>query len=241
MTQPVPGVRARLAAVAAAIPPGSRVADIGSDHGRLPRMLIASGHAGWCVATEHGEGPANRLRAAVEGSPEADRIELRRGDGLAPLRREDALDVLVVSGMGGPAMLRILRAERLDELGPERLVLQPQSGWAGLRAGLDGLGRGVRAERLVEDRGRFYTVMLAGDGVAEPAIPAGFSRREWYEVGPCWVRDGEPAALAYWTRRRERALRRLRLARGGGLEAARAEYDLAERALVVFRSRPAPC
>jgi len=234
-------VRARLAAIAAMIPRGSRVADIGSDHGRLPRMLLASGRASWCVATENGAGPANRLRAGVETSPEADRIEVRRGDGLEPLCSDDALDALVLSGMGGPAILRILRAGRLDELAPERLVLQPQSGWGTLRAGLDELGRGVRRECLVEDRGRFYAVMLAGRGAGEIPPAEGFSPREWYEVSPCMARDGDPVAPAYWTSRLGRARRRLRDARGGGVEPARAECGLAERALALFTSRPTPC
>jgi len=239
--RPHPAIRARLEAVATMIPHGSRVGDVGSDHGRLPRMLVASGRSSWCVATEHGDGPERRLRTNVEGSPEADRIEVRRGDGLDPLRPEDDLDVIVLSGMGGPVMLRILRSSRLAEVSPRLLVLQPQSGWAGLRAGLAELGRGVQAERLVEDRGRFYTVMLAGTTGTEDRPPAGFSPREWFDVGPSLARDGDPLAVAYWTRRLDRARRRLETAQGGGISVARSECDLAERALALFSSRPAPC
>jgi len=156
-----PRMRPRLLAVTEAIPVGSRVADIGSDHGHLPRLLIRSGRAVWCIATEYGAGPARRLRAGVTVCPEADRIEIRQGHGLDPLRPEDRIDVLVLSGMGGPTMLSILDAARLQTLGLESLVLQPQSGWAGLRAGLGQRGWSVSAERLVRDRGRFYTVMSA--------------------------------------------------------------------------------
>ena len=152
-------MRPRLLAVAEAIPVRSRVADIGSDHGRLPRLLIRSGRATWCIATEYGDGPARRLRAGVTAGPEADRIEIRQGHGLDPLRPEDRIEVLVLSGMGGPTMLSILDAARLQALGMEWLVLQPQSGWAGLRAGLEQRGWSVSAERLVRDRGRVYTVM----------------------------------------------------------------------------------
>ncbi len=159
MTGTFPRGRARLLAVNEAIPVGSRVADIGSDHGRLPRLLIRSGRAAWCIATEYGAGPARRLRAGVTACPEADRIEIRQGDGLDPLRPEDRIDVLVLSGMGGATMLSILDPARLQTLGVEWLVLQPQSGWAGLRAVLEQHGWNVSAERLVRDRGRFYTVM----------------------------------------------------------------------------------
>jgi len=159
MTGTFPRMHPRLLAVNEAIPVGSRVADIGSDHGRLPRLLVRSGRAAWCIATEYGAGPAQRLRAGITACPEADRIEIRHGDGLDPLRPDDRIDVLVLSGMGGPKMLSILDPVRLGALGVERLVLQPQSGRAGLRAGLAQRGWNVSAQRLVLDRGRFYTVV----------------------------------------------------------------------------------
>ena len=236
MTGTFPRVRPRLLALTKAIPVGSRVADIGSDHGRLPRLLIRSGRAAWCIATESRAGPALRLRAGVAACPEADRIEVRQGDGLDPLRAEDRIDGLVLSGMGGPTMLSILDARRLQLLGVKWLVLQPQSGWAGLRAGLEQRGWSVSTERLVRDRGRFYTVMRALAGAATPPAPAGFSKREWYELGPCWFRDREPAALEYWTERSTRARERLRHARGAGVRHARVDCEFADRALAALKS-----
>ena len=127
MVHGFPGIRARLQALAAAVPRGSRVADVGSDHGHLPRLLVASGRTDWCVATEFAAGPTRRLRQGLNGTPEADRIEVRRGDGLEVLCRNDRIDVLVMSGMGGVKMLRILDPRRLDELHIERLdIALPQ-------------------------------------------------------------------------------------------------------------------
>ena len=236
MDRGIGGARPRLLAVTEEIPAGSRVADIGSDHGRLPRLLIRSGRASWCLATEHGNGPAGRLRTGVTACPEADRIEIRQGNGLDPLRPEDRIDGLVLSGMGGATMLSILDAARLQILGVKWLVLQPQSGWAGLRAGLAQRGWSVSSERLVRDRGRFYTVMRALGGATTPPAPAGFDEPEWYELGPCWYRDRDPVAVEYWTERSSRARDRLRRARGEGLRYARGECDLADRALAALKS-----
>ena len=238
MPPSLPTARARLHAVAEAVPEGSRVADIGSDHGRLPRLLIHSGRAVWCVATEYGAGPARRLSEAVAVCPESDRIDVRRGAGLDPLGPADRLDVLVLSGMGGVTMLSILDRSRLRILGVERLVLQPQSSWAGLRAGLEDRGWCVCAERLVRDRGRFYTVMLAQKGATAPAAIAGFTREEWFELGPCWFRDRDPAAIEYWNERAGLARGRLRRARGAGVLHAAAECELAHRVLAVLESPP---
>ncbi|NIL99922.1 MAG: hypothetical protein GTN89_02980 [Acidobacteria bacterium] len=236
MSELFPRVRPRLLAVTEAVAAGSRVADIGSDHGRLPRLLIRSGRASWCVATEFGAGPSGRLRSGVGGCPEAERIEVRQGDGLTPLDAEDRFDGLVLSGMGGATMLSILEPEKLEALGVSWLVLQPQSGWAALRAGLARRGWRVADETLVRDRGRFYTVMRAVPGVEVFTPPAGFDEREWFELGPCWFRDRDPAAIDYWTERSSRAKARLRRARGAGVERARGECDLADRALAALKS-----
>jgi tRNA (adenine22-N1)-methyltransferase len=236
MSGKLPRARPRLLAVTELIAAGSRVADIGSDHGRLPRLLIGSGRAAWCIATEYGNGPAGRLRAEVTACPEADRIEVRQGNGLDPLRPEDRIDGLVLSGMGGATMLSILDAARLSALGVKWLVLQPQSGWAGLRAGLAQRDWSVSSERLVRDRGRFYTVMhvLSGPPTLKP--PSGFNELEWYELGPCWFRDRDPVAIEYWTERSSRARERLRRARGEGLRYAHRECELSDRALAALKS-----
>jgi tRNA (adenine22-N1)-methyltransferase len=215
---------------------GSRVADIGSDHGRLPRLLVRSGRAVSCIATEFGAGPSARLRTSVTTCPEADRIEVRQGDGLDPLRSDDRIDGLVLSGMGSATMLSILDVSRLSTLGVGWLVLQPQSGWAQLRTGLAERGWGVETERLVRDRDRFYTVMRARSGATTPTPPAGFSQADWFELGPCLFRDRDPAAIEYWTERSAQAQARLQRAKGGGILHARGENDLADRALAALKS-----
>ena len=236
MSGQFPRIGPRLLAVTEAIASGSRVADIGSDHGRLPRLLIRSGRAVACIATEFGAGPSARLRASVTACPEADRIEVRQGDGLDPLHSEDRIDGLVLSGMGAATMLSILDVSRLGALGVGWLVLQPQSGWAGLRVTLAEREWSITAERLVRDRGRFYTVMRAQAGATTPAPPQGISERDWFELGPCLYRDRDPAAIEYWTERSSRARARLRLARGEGIRHARGERELADRALAALKS-----
>src|SRR6476661_1445037 len=101
MTRPLDD---RLLAIAALIPAGARVADVGSGHGLLPRHLLATGRAAWCVATER---DARRLRSVL-GDPEEPRLSLRHGDGLDPLLPEERLDVVVLAGLGGPSIARIL-------------------------------------------------------------------------------------------------------------------------------------
>lgn len=150
----------RLAAVARVVLPATRIADVGTDHGLLPVRLLLAGAVSWAVATERSEArlaPARRLAAkhGVAG------LALRAGDGLAPLLEEDRIDALVLAGMGGRTMRRILEPARLAALGPLRLVLQPQTCDDEVRRHLDGIGFRLDGEMAVTDRGRRYIVLAA--------------------------------------------------------------------------------
>jgi len=153
--------RDRLAAVAALIPPGSRVADIGTGHGRLPLYLCACGRSSHCIATEKSARLLADARRRSADHPGAPGVELRSGDGLAPLGPEDRLEVLVLAGMGARKIIRILDDERLARLAIRRLVVQPQSEPQRLRSWLLGNGFGIVAERSALDRGRRYTIIAA--------------------------------------------------------------------------------
>ena len=57
---------ARLAAVAALVEPGSRVADVGTDHGYIPIYLVQTGIADRAIAMDVRSGPLERARAHVD-------------------------------------------------------------------------------------------------------------------------------------------------------------------------------
>ncbi|MGQ9558791.1 MAG: class I SAM-dependent methyltransferase, partial [Desulfurispora sp.] len=99
---------ARLSAIAGLIPAGSVVVDVGTDHARLPVYLVRSGRCPRALATEINRQPWQRARAAVAEAGLSDRIAVRLGDGLAPLRPGEA-DVAVLAGMGGGPIGRILQ------------------------------------------------------------------------------------------------------------------------------------
>ena len=52
----------RLAAIAARVPPGSRLADIGTDHAYLPACLLLEGTIPFAVASDVNRGPLDRGR-----------------------------------------------------------------------------------------------------------------------------------------------------------------------------------
>ena len=56
----------RLAAIAALVPQGARLADVGTDHAYLPVRLLLDGGIASAVATDVNEGPLQRGRETAE-------------------------------------------------------------------------------------------------------------------------------------------------------------------------------
>jgi tRNA (adenine22-N1)-methyltransferase len=218
--------------VAELVPAGSRVADVGSGHGLLPRHLLALGRAAWCVATERDE---RRLRSVLH-DPDDPRLSLRHGDGLAPLEPEDRLDAVVIAGLGGPSIARILGSPRWEALGARRLVLQPQTGAAGLRRWLAGHGFALADERLVLSAGRFYPILAVERGRwVDHDHDAGLDRDDLLEAGPLLVLRREPLLRPLWKREEDRLVSILNRARPGrGRRAAEARLALARRVLAAL-------
>src|SRR5690554_2779581 len=94
----------RLAAIAAFISSDDIVADIGSDHGKLPLYLNELGHT-YVYASENKSGPYNRLKKEI-GTPLNGQIEVALKDGLNDLPPH--INTVVIAGMGGELIGEIL-------------------------------------------------------------------------------------------------------------------------------------
>lgn len=157
---------ARLTAIAAYVLPGSRVADIGTDHGYLAVHLVERGDVGFVVAGDINEGPLASAREFVQIRGLTEKISVRLGDGLAVLQPEEA-DTIVIAGMGGTTMIHIL-SERTDLIRKvKRMILQPMVGAGALRLWLIKHGFALVEERLVLEEGRIYEIIVAEPGNSE--------------------------------------------------------------------------
>lgn len=147
----------RLLLLSSLVEKGSRVADVGTDHGYLPIYLRQNGLAVFCVATDLREGPlssakANLTEAAVSG------VETRLCDGLAAVS-PDEVDTVVMAGMGGETIIHILSEAPWVQDKTKTLLLQPMSAADDLRRYLAETGFETLAEPCVEDGGHVYAVM----------------------------------------------------------------------------------
>ncbi|MDR1322696.1 MAG: class I SAM-dependent methyltransferase [Gracilibacteraceae bacterium] len=196
----------RLAAVAAHVPDGAFLGDIGTDHALLPIYLVLRGVIPSAIGTDIRGGPLDAGRRNIARRGLSGRIALRQGDGLAPFRGGEA-DAVTVAGMGGGLMLEILDPRREALAGARTLILQPQGGESGLRRALLARNWRLAAEELTEEKGRIYTVMRWERGAAtdQPGTPSAAAadggcadaavRRfpeVWAEYGPLLPAAGGP-------------------------------------------------
>ena len=165
-----PALQPRLRAIADVVPPGSRLADIGTDHGYIPIDLLLDGRITAAIATDIGELPLDHARRTAKRCGLAEGIDFRLGDGLGPLAPGEA-DVIVIAGMGGDSIADILAASPWAREGP-LLLLQPMSKAEVLRAFLPENGYRVEAERLAADKGKLYPILTVQGGAMAPAAAA---------------------------------------------------------------------
>ena len=152
----------RLQLLADRVPPGARLADVGTDHAYLPVWLRLHGRVVSAIACDLREGPLARARETGRAYG-ADGIDFRLGDGLSVVSPEEA-DTIVIAGMGGENIAAILEQAPWTADGVHRLLLQPMTRAEVLRRFLMEHGYAIRREILVRDRGTLYPVMEAAGG-----------------------------------------------------------------------------
>lgn len=185
---------ARLERVAANVPLGARLADIGSDHGYLPVALLRRGAISAAVAGEVATTPFHAAQRTVHDNGLEQHITVRLANGLAAIEAQDRISAISMCGMGGETIRDILDSGKAHLSGHERLILQPNGGEQPLRQWLMDNGYAILAEELLHEN-RFYYEII----VAERSEPVQYSAEQLY-FGPLQIQARSPAFLAKWQR-----------------------------------------
>lgn len=207
----------RLQAVADLVPKGVRLADVGTDHGRLPVWLIQHGVIEQAICSDLRAGPLSQAKALAERWKVADKISFRLCDGLSDISPQEA-EVVTIAGMGGETIADILQAASWTKEPGHRYILQAMSGMDGLRRYLSGNGFAIRQEFLIPEGNTLYVVLLVEPGEMKPL-----------SEGEIWVgRQGEKAESPLRSRYLEQELQKLRRAISG-LEHSQRPEDIQKR------------
>ena len=184
----------RLERVAAHMPVGARLADIGSDHGYLPVALMRRGLIAAAVAGEVALTPFQAAQRTVRDNGLEQQITVRRANGLEAIEPQDAITAISVCGMGGETIRDILENGKARLSGQERLILQPNGGEQPLRQWLMENGYRIVSEELLSENSFYYEII-----VAERAGPVLYSAEELY-FGPLQMQARSPVFLSKWQR-----------------------------------------
>ncbi|WP_306109998.1 tRNA (adenine(22)-N(1))-methyltransferase TrmK [Pseudomonas sp. PB120] len=185
----------RLERVAAHVPAGARLADIGSDHGYLPVALMRRGAIAAAVAGEVALTPFHAAERTVRENGLEERITVRHASGLAAIEPGDGITAISICGMGGETIRDILDNGKTHLSGQERLILQPNGGEQPLRQWLMENDYRIVCEELLRENRFDYEII-----VAERAGPVMYTAEELY-FGPLQMQTRSPAFLFKWQHR----------------------------------------
>lgn len=166
-------IDSRIKAVLNKVKSGSRVADIGADHGYLSIELIKSGLASKVIATEKNLHPFEALSKNICG---VEGIEARLGDGLQVLSAGE-VDTICIAGMGGVLIKKIFDDAPEVVQSARQLIIQPMNGADKVREWLADNAWTIVDEDLAESAGIIYEIICAGNVTLYPMCkPKTFSR-----------------------------------------------------------------
>ncbi|MBO6052711.1 MAG: SAM-dependent methyltransferase [Clostridia bacterium] len=211
-----PQLDARLAAAASFVREGAVAADIGTDHALLPLFLLAEGRIRFAVASDIHRGPLERAKRNAALAGLSDRMRFALADGLKGLAPErDGVTDILICGMGGELIARIVGESEFTRKPGIRLILCPMSQPDKLREFLAGAGFAVLDEKLAEAAGKRYAVLCAEyDGQRRDLTPA--ERL----LGRANIEKNEPLFIPFASEWLARVERRIEGRREGGLDTA---------------------
>ncbi len=173
-------------------------ADIGTDHAYLPLQLLRGGRVQHCIATEKTAGPYQKalesIRKVGMHNTLEQSLELRLGNGLAPLKPREVSSVSI-TGMGSKTILNILEGSPAQLLALEHLVLQPNDSALPLRIWAKQAGFWVAEECLPRGFWSYPVIKLERNPAPDPAylgLPEGIA----LYCGPILLRRRDPELLA---------------------------------------------
>lgn len=147
----------RLQLLADMIPNGTRLADIGTDHGYLPVWLMQQGRISFAIASDINSDPLDHARQSAQEYG-VNGIDFRLCGGLDGIKPTE-VNMIIIAGMGGETIIQILDSAPWTKDGRHTLLLQPMTKTELLRDWLADNGYRFVRERLVWDKDILYPIM----------------------------------------------------------------------------------
>ena len=138
------------------------LADVGCDHAYITINAVQMGRAERAYAMDVRTGPLERAAANIKTAGLEGRISTVLSDGLDKL--PEPADEIIITGMGGMLVCRILEEGRDKLAACKRLILSPHSDRAQVRRKLHELGFIIVSESDCIEDGKYYQCICAEHG-----------------------------------------------------------------------------
>lgn len=187
----------RLQKIFETVPVSDVVADIGTDHGFLAIELVKKGKARKVIAGDIHKGPLERAKKHIDEAGLSDRIETRLGDGLSVLTKGEA-DTLVISGIGGLLLIKILKESEEIARSFSKMILSPQSDLYSVRKYFAENHYKIEDEIMIFDE-KYYTVFCITSSENDTSLS-----EEEMLFGPVFLKKKPPVWKEYWQKEKEK-------------------------------------
>ena len=137
--------------------PKGIVADIGADHGKLMIALFEGGVISHGYAVENKKGPYNRLVSALKEKKLEEDVVPLFSDGIEDL--PEAVHTVVIAGMGGDNILKILKKHPNKTKQIETLIVDAHNAIPKVRDEVCKMGFVIADEKIVREEDIFYEII----------------------------------------------------------------------------------
>jgi len=161
-------LKCRLKLIASKTVKCDTVCDIGTDHAYIPIYLVKNKICKKAIACDVKEGPILFAKKHIGYCGLSKYIETRLGDGLDPLCENEA-NVVIIAGMGGYLISRIIGDGLNKVINCENIILQPMNELECLRKWLYETGFDIVDEELAREGEKIYNVIVA-KWIGKPSV-----------------------------------------------------------------------
>jgi len=158
----------RLETIYDLIPFGSKVCDVGADHGLLGRKLLESGKADLVQLVENKSGPFGALQRNLIEYVDDVRLLLSLSDGIDEL--DPRIDTLVISGLGGDTIVNIIDCHFKKLLPIERIIIGAHTKPFIVRELLFSVGYKIENEVVIKEANKLYLLISFVKGRIWPIL-----------------------------------------------------------------------
>ena len=190
----------RLETIIERMPTSGCLADVGCDHAYVAIEAVRRGRAARALACDVRKGPLQQAAEHILCAGLAGKIETRLSDGLEQVAPGEA-DTVVVAGMGGPLMERILQG-RLGDFA--HFVLSPQSEIPHFRRFLLAEGMQIDEETMLIDEGKYYVILNVSQRADAASSDSMYVTEEDFLYGGCLLRRLDPVLKSFLEKEKTR-------------------------------------